>query len=539
MLGGMGRILEAGERRSVPRKPNVRRVVVRAPPPALNDQDDDLNRVERALGLAPGSLAVTRAAAAELPLVLRRHNFSATAALVGDRLAEATEPELDPPCLGVAFDIGTTTVVGYLLNLQTGEEVAAASALNTQQQYGDDVISRLTAIRGDPAHLERLRGLIVDVVNDLTAQLCAGAAVPPERIYEAVFVGNTTMLHLLLGLDPSAIAVTPFTPVVTRALTVAPEEVGLRISPRGSVYCLPHVAGYVGADIVGAMTATALDRRPCPTMLVDIGTNGEVALWTGKRLLCCSCAAGPAFEGAQIGRGTRAVLGAVERVALENDDLRLSTIGGGPAVGVCGSGLVDAVAVMLDAGVLESTGRLRAPGHADGLPSAMAARLAGAGRESRFLLACEDETGDHQPIWLTQRDLRQLQLAKAAVRAGIDVLLARAGMRHDDLGELLLAGAFGSYIRRNSAARLGLLPALPLSRIRAVGNAAGVGAELALISTDVRAYAECLADRAEYVELSAVPDFQAAYTEAMLFPEGGEPGGGMPNEAGNERLSQE
>ena len=539
MLGGMGRILAAGERRSVPRKPNVRRAVVAAPPPTLADQADDLRRVERTLGLAPDSLSISREAAQELPQVLREHGFGATMTLVATRVVEAVPPDDGAACFGVAFDIGTTTVVGYLLDLQTGEELAAASALNTQQRHGDDVISRLTAVREHPGRLPELRELVLGVVDRLIGQLCQEAGASPERIYEATFVGNATMLHLLRGVDPSAIAVTPFTPVVTRSLTLTPAEAAVGISPRGSVYLLPHVAGYVGADIVGAMVATALDERPCPAMLVDIGTNGEVALWTGTQLLCCSCAAGPAFEGAQIERGTRAIPGAVERVALQDGDVSLTTVANEPAVGVCGSGLVDAVAMLLDAGAMDSTGRLQEGTQTDGLPPAIAARLSGAGRDTRFALVREAETGDGRPLWLTQRDLRQLQLAKAAVRAGIEILLARAGMRYDDLGELLLAGAFGSYIRRRSAVRIGLLPPVPLDRIRAVGNAAGVGSELALISTDVRAYAERLARQAQYVELSAAAEFESVYTEAMLFPEAAECGEGIAAQAGNQRRARE
>jgi len=516
-LVGAARILEERERRSVPRRPNVRRQRVQLPPPSLDDQRDDLRRLEAGLALAPDSLDTSLEATRQLPALLRSHGFQVNVTLIGRRLVEVGPPEPRPPCLGLAFDVGTTTVVGYLIDLNTGQELAAASALNAQASYGEDVISRLDYLRREPEAGARLREAVLGVVNRIIQEACTKAGAAPDRIYEATMVGNTTMHHLFLGLDASNIAVTPFTPVVTSPLALAAREVGLDISPHGQVWWLPNVAGYVGADIVGALVATELDARRGPRMLVDIGTNGEVALWTGEELLCCSCAAGPAFEGAHIERGTRAVPGAIEHAGVRDGDLEVQTIEARPAVGICGSGLVDAVAALLDLGLLAETGRLAEPGGAASGTRA-AARLRDSGRETRFILAGPEQTADGKPLSLTQKDIRQLQLASAAVRAGIEVLLARAGLSHQDLEALLLAGAFGSYIRPASAIRIGLLPPLPLERVRSVGNAAGAGAELCLLSTDMRRYAQAVARKATYVELSAVPEFEASYVEAMILP---------------------
>lgn len=519
-LGAATRILEGGERRSVPRKPNVRRQRVALPLPSLADQRDDLWRLEAALALEPGTLESSLEAARRLPSLLRHHDSQVTATVIGHRLVDVAPPEPAPSCLGMAFDVGTTTVVGYLVDLNTGEELTAVSALNAQAYYGEDVISRLEYLRREPEAGEQLRTAVLGVVNALVKEACAEAEVSPDHIYEVIMVGNTTMHHLFLGLDAANIAVTPFTPVATRPLAVSARELGLEMSPHAQVWWLPAVAGYVGADIVGALVATELDARPGPNMLVDIGTNGEVCLWTGEDLLCCSCAAGPAFEGAQISRGTRAVPGAIERVDLRDGDTSVRTIGGQPAVGICGSGLVDAVACLLELGLLEETGRLADADSADSTPAARS-RLRGSGPEARLLLADGDETDDGRALSLTQADIRQLQLASAAVRAGTEVLLGRAGLRHQHVQELLLAGAFGSYIRPASAVRIGLLPPLPLERVRPVGNAAGVGAELCLLSTDMRAYARTLARKATYVELSAAPEFEGSYVEAMILPTGG------------------
>lgn len=513
---GKAQVLEMGLLERAAPAPNVVKRRLQLPRPTLEDPVADLHRLERALGLSTGTLNTGRRLAASLPGELRRHDFNVTATVIGDTLVEISGPDAGEACCGAALDIGTTTIVAYLVELRTGELLATASTLNPQATYGADVISRLDFIRRQPDALDAMHRTAVQVTNSLIGQACDEAGVDNACVYELTVVGNTCMHHLFLGIDPSNIAVTPFTPAVTRALSVPAARLGVDISPVGMVECLPNVAGYVGADIVGAIVATGLDKRSDAAVMIDIGTNGEVALWTGEELLCCSCAAGPAFEGAQITHGMRAMTGAIDHVACRDEALVISTIDDAKPTGLCGSGLLDAAAVLLDCGLLASSGRL---GHdAADVPASLRERIAGTDPNRRFVLARPETSAEGTEIALTQRDVRQLQLASGAIRAGTELLLAEAGLARDDVSEFLLAGAFGSYIRPASALRIGMLPNVPADRIRSVGNAAGMGAVLCLTSVQARAYATELARRARYVELSARLDFQEAFAEAMTFP---------------------
>lgn len=504
--------------RAVEVRPNVRQAPVRPAPPALEDQRADYDRLADALARVAPSLTPTAHALRKLPGALREGDFEVVASLVGARLADVHPGGRAPRTCGAAVDIGTTTVVAYLVDLLTGEQLGAAAAHNEQGRRGADVISRIEYCNTQCGGLDELRDLALDTVNRVIAQAVAKCDCRAEDVYEVTVVGNTTMNHLLLGLDPRHLAQAPYVPANTRALEMSPAEAGIVMHPGGNVFCLPVIAGFVGADTVGVLLATELTERDHPTLAVDIGTNGEVALWSGEKLLVASCAAGPAFEGAQIEHGMRAAPGAIEHVALGNGALHIETIDGAPPVGICGSGLFDAMAVLLELGAVEPSGRF-VDGAPDGdVDPAARERLVGEGNERRFIFA-HDETGG--PIHLSQRDVRELQLAKGAVRAAIELLLDLAGLGAADLDEVLLAGAFGNYINPASALRMGLLPRTPVERIKGVGNAAGAGALLALVSTDERARAVELAAAAEHVELSRRPDFQTAFMETMLFPEGG------------------
>jgi len=311
------------------------------------------------------------------------------------------------------------------------------------------------------------------------------------------------------------VALAPYVPVSSRAQELRPVDAGIEMHPRGNVYCLPIMAGFVGADTVGVILATDMLRRDHPVLAVDIGTNGELALWTGEKLMVTSCAAGPAFEGAQIEHGMRAAPGAIERIAAVNGGIEIKTIDDVDAIGICGSGLFDAMAVVLDLGVVDASGRFVNGDLPEEMPEDVRERIVGEGNDRRFIFS--DLNGD-RPVCLCQRDVRELQLAKGAVRAAIELLLKYSDLEPDDLGEVLLAGAFGNYIDPRSALRMGMLPDVPLERIKGVGNAAGAGALLALSSMQERATAEKLAAEAEHIELSRRPDFQTAFMETMMFP---------------------
>ncbi len=429
--------------------------------------------------------------------------------------------------LGLALDIGTTTVVAALLDLESGEELAGMSTPNPQGGYGADLMSRLSyAITGDAARLE-LQAAVVSVLGDLIGRLCRRARCRPEDILTAAMVGNTAMHHLFFGLPVEDLALAPYVPAVTDAIQRRPAEIGagLPIHPQATVYGLPNVAGFVGADAVAVMLACGLDEPSAAVrMVADIGTNGEISIAGPSpaaggrhRVVCCSAPAGPAFEGGEISRGMRAGPGAVETVEVvygadgQPMDLRVGVIGGGEARGICGSGLLDAVAAAVRAGLLDPGGRVCSDAEAADLPPDLAARVIPGKGGARGVLLWPD-------VVLTQKDVRALQLAKGAIRSGMEVALREFGVSAEGLDALWLAGAFGNYLHPEAALACGLVPAVELARLQPVGNAAAQGCKLALLSAEARTRAEALARTAEHVELATHPDFEAIFFEALNFP---------------------
>jgi uncharacterized 2Fe-2S/4Fe-4S cluster protein (DUF4445 family) len=339
-----------------------------------------------------------------------------------------------------------------------------------------------------------------------------------SSIYEVVMAGNSTMQQILCGLDPSALGEVPFIHAFDRAITVSAESLGIQTNPDAEVFVFPQIGSFVGGDTVAGMLAARLDQFDKPVLLVDIGTNGEIVLANRGRMLATSTAAGPAFEGARIIQGMRATHGAIEKV-LFHDDVRLNVIGNTPPIGLCGTALIDAVAEMLRHGIVDETGRLLTGDELPaGLPACLRDRVVVDKGEPCFVLAEPDEGGIGRPICLWQKDIRELQLASGAILAGVNILLRRLDLKAADLSTVLLAGAFGNFIRRSNALRIGLLPAVPCEGIRFIGNAASMGAKLALLSADERAYAEQLRQKTEHVDLSLDPAFQEEFGAAMMFP---------------------
>jgi uncharacterized 2Fe-2S/4Fe-4S cluster protein (DUF4445 family) len=496
--------------------PSVGKYPVALPPPMVDDQMPDWERLLKAL--PDKGIRFNRPVAASLPGILRQGNFQVTAVVDGDLLLAVEPGHTKNRCFGLAVDIGTTTLVAYLTDLNTGRVVAKGAATNPQSVCGADVISRITYAAGGPDKLDLLQEKAVTGINGIIGRVCQEASVGPAEIYQAVVVGNTTMIHLFLGVDPSYLAPAPFVPAFRQMVSVAAREVGLKILPTGTVVVLPSVAGYVGSDTVGVMLAAGADRLPGISLMVDIGTNGEIVLAGKGRILTCSTAAGPAFEGAEIKWGMRAAEGAIEGVHIAGD-VELAVIGGGQPVGICGSGLIDAVAEMLQAGLINSTGRLVNTKTLIGsLPPQVGRRIRRDGQGNEFVLAWSQETTGGEDIVLSQKDIRELQLAKGAIHAGIKVLMREMGVSVEDITEVLLAGAFGNFINKESALAIGLLPPVPLDKVISVGNAAGEGAKLALISKKERARALALAKAAEHVELSARADFHEEFISSLFFP---------------------
>jgi uncharacterized 2Fe-2S/4Fe-4S cluster protein (DUF4445 family) len=488
--------------------PNVRKVYLELGEPTLQDQRSDITRLRNALSAEGHEMTAGVAVLRTLPKVFRDADFKVTAVLAGEALVAVEPGDTTAECFGVAFDVGTTTLVGTLMNLRTGMASAVRSTLNGQAPYGADVISRISHAMNGQESIDELRGAVVTTMNQVLDGLYRESGVSPERTYEAVVVGNVTMLHLLLGIDPAPIAVMPFTPAFMDQMSVASSEIGLHIHPQGFVQTLPAIGGYVGADIVAGVLATGIAREDKLRVFVDVGTNGEIVLGNAQRALGTAAPAGPAFEGSQIRCGMRATDGAIEGVQL-GDDVELQVIGGDvPALGICGSGLVDVVAQMLLAGLLDHSGRMRSAGEVPGHP--LAARLIEVDGVRAFLLA--------DGVYLTQRDVRELQFAKGSIATGIKVLMDILGVTASDLDEVLLGGSFGSYLNPESAKVIGLVPPVDVDRIIAVGNSAGEGAKIALLSYRERQVAFELPARIEYIELSGRTDFNDAFVSVLAFP---------------------
>ena len=411
------------------------------------------------------------------------------------------------PPLGMAVDLGTTKIAGYLMDLGSGRTLAARGMMNPQIAYGEDVVARATRAQRSAEEARRFQELIASAFNQLASDLCEETGNGPEQIVEAVIVGNTAMHHLFLRLPVRQLARSPYVPAVRGSLDVKARDAGLRLAPGANVHLLPNIAGYVGADHVAMMLATSIGRSEGVVLALDIGTNTEVCLAHDGRLTSASCASGPAFEGAHVKHGMRAARGAIEYLALETCDgeyqVRIQTIGDAPPVGLCGSGVLDALAELRRVGIVDAGGRmLEGPG----------VRTVDGVRE--FVLVEREDDGQDGSITITQKDVRELQLAKGAMRAGIRLLLEAEDLSEDAIEEVLIAGAFGSYVDVESAIAIGMLPDLPLDRFRQVGNAAGMGAKLALLSGAKRREAQELARRTRYLELTTASNFKRAFAQA-------------------------
>ena len=409
--------------------------------------------------------------------------------------------------VGLAIDLGTTKIAGYLVDLGDGRTLAAKGIMNPQISYGEDIVSRMTSVIQSRDEAVQIQKLAVQGINELITGLCAEVNTNREEIAEAVVVGNTAMHHLFLGLPVSQLAVSPFVPAVSKALDVKASDIGLHMVPGAYVHLLPNVAGFVGADHVAMLLAAGVRQAEGPIVALDIGTNTEVSLVHKGEITSVSCASGPAFEGGHIKDGMRAATGAIERLRITEDRIQYQTIDQAEPIGLCGSGILDALAQLHLAGIIDEGGRIM-----DNHP-----RVRSDKGQHEFVLFGERERGGKPAITITQHDVRQLQLAKAAIRTGIQVLLETSGLSEDQMKQVIIAGAFGTYIDVASAVTIGMLPPLPLNRFQQVGNAAGMGAKLALVSLSKRAEAQAIASGVKYVELANAPNFNQTFIQASYL----------------------
>ena len=497
-----------GVGRQVILRPAIHKRYLELAEPDLTDQATDLERVLAGLtDLDPkADLHVLKT----LGSTLRRADFKVTAVVADDTLIAVEPGDTTGRGFGLAFDLGTTTVVATLLDLTTGTPVAVESMLNKQQPFGADVITRISATMLDASALDKLRDLAQQTLAELATAVCDNSKVQPSEVYEVALAGNATMVHLALGLDPEPLGVAPFIMAARLLPEVRARDLGVPAHPAARAVVFPAFGAYVGGDITAGLLASGMDRDPRIRLFIDIGTNCEIGLGGRDWLRATAAPAGPACEGAAIRCGMRAADGAIEAVALAGDgDLKLTVIGDAEPAGLCGSGLVDAVTVLVQAGLLDASGRFVASADARRIAPRLAGRLATIGKERVFML--------HEGVYLAQRDVRELQFAKAAIATGWRILLEEAGLAADDVKQVLLAGSFGSYLSPKSAIRIGLVPDVPVSRVVAAGNVAGEGAKMALLSVRERAAGLALLEEVRYVELSDRPDFNDRFIDQLGF----------------------
>jgi uncharacterized 2Fe-2S/4Fe-4S cluster protein (DUF4445 family) len=496
----------AGEERPVPLEPAVRGYVLPPWIPDIPTPEDVRARVLDSLAARHGIRPRLDAGIAEsFSRSLRQLEGQTQAVVHGEEVVALLPAQRS--LLGLAVDLGTTKVAAYLVDLTSGNLLAARGEANPQIAHGDDVISRLSHAMTSPRAARELQQAAVETVAGLATALCREVGADPGEIVDAALVGNTAMHHLLLGLPVEQLARAPYIPARTEPVDCKAGELGLGFAPGANLHILANIGGFVGGDHTALLTVWADRDSSETTLYLDFGTNTEASLLHEGRIRSVSCASGPAFEGGRIKDGMRAAGGAIESVWFIAGIPHYQTICSEPPIGICGSGILDAVAQLCREGVVTSQGRMLAD-HP---------RIRKQDGVTEFILVAEDEKDRPPAIGITQRDIRELQLAKAAVRSGIEVLLKTAGIRAADVDQMILAGAFGSYFDPRSAQALGMLPVIPLAQIRQVGNAAGIGAKQALLSRSAREAARTIASQALYVELANDPDFNQIFTASIPF----------------------
>lgn len=504
----------------VPVKPDpvVTKYFVKLPLPTLHDARSDEDRLLDALRVNYhlDDPIIDYETTKTLPNTLRDAEWKVTTIVFKNKIIAIEPGDTTQRCFGFAVDMGSTKLAGFLMDLKTGEVVAVAARMNPQIRLGEDILSRITYVvmNGERAQNE-LQEVVVTGINEMIEECCSKAAVRTDEIYEFNFVGNTAMQLLFLKLWPKFTSLSPYTPVLRRGVDIMASEVGVTSHPRANIHYLPIIGGFVGADSVADLMAVDMLNSEDIIMDIDIGTNTEIALGNKERVMIVSCASGPAFEGMEITHGMRASAGAIERISIDPSSLEAfyRTIEDAPPVGICGSALVDAPAELLKAGVIDVTGRIKK----EVVENTSRLQKTKKGWYE-YIIAFNAETAINKNVTITQADIRELQMAKAAMRAGAEVLLKRMDLKKEDIKTLFVAGAFGNYIDPESARTIGMYPEVPLERIKFVGNTAGTGSRMCLISNDMRKYAEIVSKTVQYYELGVDPNFQEEYIKATFLP---------------------
>ena len=494
-------------------KPGIWKKYVELKKPTLNDPKSNLDIIREAFNT---KFHIDICLIRSLPRILKRSDYKITCVFSNNELINIEEGDTTGGCYGVAFDVGTTTLVATLLDLNTGKELAVTLRMNPQRVYGDDVVSRIKFAITEKKGLASLHQKITTEMKDMLCELVKGAGIETNHIYKIVVAGNSTMQHIILGITPQGLSGIPFNLVMREGIEIKAQKTGFDINPHSLIYVLPSIAGFVGGDTTSCILSTQIHKEDKLKLLIDIGTNGEIVLGNREKILAASTAAGPAFEGGRISKGMIAVRGAIEKVVI-SEDVEYNTIGNVSPIGICGTGLIDSVAEFLKEGIIDKTGRIVPRFELKGSEK-IKRRIIETENGNNFLLVDGTATTDNEPILITQRDIRELQVAKSAIAAGIKILKKEMGVTDKDISEVYLAGAFGNSICIKNAKRIGLIPNIPSERITFVGNASSTGAKLALLSYQMRDEAEKISRNTQYIELSAKADFNESFMNEMAFP---------------------
>jgi uncharacterized 2Fe-2S/4Fe-4S cluster protein (DUF4445 family) len=518
---GERRIQVKGMEQPVPLNPAIKKVHLTLDRPTISNPvaDDErlLTKLQDTTGLV--NIKLSYETSKTLSTTLRQANWDITVTILdSQRIIDVEAGDTTNDNYGAAIDIGTSKIVGYIVNLNSGEIISAGMLENPQIQYGEDVLSRIAHAIQNLDNQDEIRMLVVNGINTVIESACWEIPwLSTNKIHEVTVVGNTAMTHLFLGIYPKFLSLSPFTPAVKRSVDVNAREIGLRVHPEGNVHVLPCVAGYVGADAVADVIATGIHQRDEMSLLVDVGTNGEVFLGNKDELLSCSCAAGPAFEGAQIRYGMKAVTGAIEKVKINPKtlDAEYETIGKRKPIGLCGSAMVDTVAELLKAKIISTKGRFN-------LETARTKRLITSKEEGTtsksYVVAWKDETAINKDITVSTKDISEIQLAKSALHTGCAILMQRKGITEEDVDKAYIAGAFGNYLNPENAKTIGLIPDIPTEKISFVGNTALAGAKMALTSRTIRELADKLSREIKYVELMTEENFKREFIASIMLP---------------------
>ncbi|MEM2213673.1 MAG: ASKHA domain-containing protein [Candidatus Nezhaarchaeales archaeon] len=507
------KILSEGVGRHFELDPAIRKMQVNIPRPNLHDITPDFERlcsVLRDMGFT--RIEMDHELMQKLPIILRRADWKITVTLWMEREVISLEEDGAERAFGVSIDVGTSKIVIHLVNLTSGETVSIKSMENPQITYGEDIISRINyaVLREDG--LRRLQELVLEAINTLIDEACREAGVKKDCVYEVTVVGNTAMHHILLGYNPKQLAIAPYVPVVKQSINVKAKHLGLKVNPFANVYVLPIIAGFVGADAVADVLASGIHEADEVSLLVDIGTNSEVFVGNKEDIMSCSCAAGSAFEGMHIEHGVKAVTGAIEKIKIDPRDYEVEykTINDAKPIGICGSAMVDAIAEMFKCGIIDHRGHFN--------KNISSKRLRQENGVHKFVIAWREESGAGRDITISERDIQEIILAKAAIRSGIAVLMKEKGVREEGIDRVYIAGAFGNYLNTESALFVGLIPDIPLDRVRFVGNTAIAGAKMCLLSRKMRSVADNISRTIRYAELTVHPMFHKEFIDALIIP---------------------